>query len=94
VSEAATGAEALRLARLQPDLILLDLRLPDVDGFEVCRRLKQDPATKGIAVVYRTAYMDERTRATREGTCADEIIVDDGDSATLLRAIARLLAKT
>ena len=93
VSEAATGAEALRLARLQPDLILLDIRLPDLNGFEVCRQLRQDPATKRIAVVYKTAYMDERTRATREGMCADEIVVDEGDATALLETIGRLLSK-
>ena len=45
VEEAATGAEALRLAAARPDLIILDVKLPDIDGFEVCRRIKSDPAT-------------------------------------------------
>ena len=40
VLEAGTGAEALRLARERPDLVLLDVNLPDMDGFEVCRRLR------------------------------------------------------
>src|SRR6202030_76029 len=41
----ATGAEALRRATEQPDVILLDVHLPDIDGYEVCRRLKADPVT-------------------------------------------------
>ena len=44
VTEATTGGEGLCLAReLRPDLILLDVVLPDLDGFEVCRRVKADP---------------------------------------------------
>jgi PAS domain S-box-containing protein len=52
VTEATTGAEALRLAReLQPELVLLDVGLPDLDGREVCRRLKADAATAALFVV-------------------------------------------
>ena len=45
IREGATGAEALRLAAEKPALIILDVKLPDVSGFEVCRRIKADPAT-------------------------------------------------
>jgi CheY-like chemotaxis protein len=45
VREAATGAAGLQRASEGPDLIVLDVDLPDLDGYEVCRRLKQDPAT-------------------------------------------------
>ena len=55
VLEAATGAEALRLAREEPVLITLDINLPDMDGFEVCRRLKSDPATREIPVLHLSA---------------------------------------
>jgi signal transduction histidine kinase/CheY-like chemotaxis protein/HPt (histidine-containing phosphotransfer) domain-containing protein len=53
----ATGGEqALRVCREQvPDLVLLDVEMPDVDGHEVCRRLKADPATRDIAVIFVTA---------------------------------------
>jgi len=52
VTEATTGAEALRLARAtQPQLVLLDVGLPDLDGREVCRRLKADAATAALFVV-------------------------------------------
>ena len=51
VATAATGAEALRRAAEQPDVILLDVLLPDVSGFEVCRRLKSDPLTATIPIL-------------------------------------------
>jgi DNA-binding response OmpR family regulator len=51
----ATGRDALRLARLHPDAIVLDLVLPDIDGYEVLRRLKADPLTESIPVILKTA---------------------------------------
>jgi diguanylate cyclase (GGDEF)-like protein len=62
---ATTGAEALRIAADQlPDLILLDVLLPDIDGYEVCSRLKEDPKTKSIPVIFVTA-MDQEEDETR-----------------------------
>jgi CheY-like chemotaxis protein len=56
ISEAATGEEALRLARAErPDLICLDLAMPDIEGTEVLRRLRADPGTRDIPVVIVTA---------------------------------------
>ena len=56
VSQAANGQEALRLAaELNPDLILLDVTLPDIDGFQVCQRVKTDPALSGSHVVFLSA---------------------------------------
>jgi signal transduction histidine kinase/CheY-like chemotaxis protein len=56
VQEAETGAEGLRLARSShPDVVLLDLRLPDIDGFDVMDRLRADPVTADIPVVVCTS---------------------------------------
>jgi signal transduction histidine kinase len=55
VIEADTGGRALEIAAERPDLILLDVKLPDIDGFEVCRRLKSDPATGVIPVLHLSA---------------------------------------
>ncbi|MEM7051608.1 MAG: SpoIIE family protein phosphatase [Acidobacteriota bacterium] len=56
VIEAADGAAALSLAReLQPDLVLLDIMMPGVDGYEVCRSLKAAPATRHTPVIFLTA---------------------------------------
>ena len=52
VREAATGAEALRLAAEKFDLIILDVQLPDLGGFEVCSRLKADPTTSTVPVLH------------------------------------------
>ncbi|HEU0032333.1 MAG TPA: response regulator [Kofleriaceae bacterium] len=58
VVEAKTGREAIELANerdTKPDLIVLDIKLPDLSGFEVCRRLKTDPATRDIKILHTSA---------------------------------------
>lgn len=67
---ATSGGEALRIAqRVSPDLVLLDVLMPDMDGFEVCRRLKADPATHNTPVVFVTARGDveDETRGLEVG---------------------------
>lgn len=56
VREASSGAQCLKLARSepQPDLILLDVVMPDLDGYEVCKALKSDPATAEIPIIFVT----------------------------------------
>lgn len=57
VHEAVTGPDGLRLAaELQPDLIVLDIQLPGMDGLSVARSLKADPATKAMPILALTAY--------------------------------------
>jgi signal transduction histidine kinase len=56
VDEAATGEEALSMVRdRRPDLVLLDINLPDIDGFEICRRIKSDPDTSRLPVIFLSA---------------------------------------
>src|SRR6188508_1838177 len=59
VVEASTGQEALELARSGPDLIVLDVNLPDIDGFQVCRMLRADPATSRTPVIHLSATFVE-----------------------------------
>jgi len=62
--EAVSGAECLRIALEQPvDVILLDLMMPDMDGFAVCRALKEDPTTAEIPIIMITARDDLDARA-------------------------------
>jgi PAS domain S-box-containing protein len=71
--EAATGQEALRLAADKPDVIILDVGLPDIDGFEVCRRIKAHPATAAIPVLHvsgRFVRPEDRTHGLEEGADA------------------------
>lgn len=66
VVEAQTGMDALRLAtNLQPALVLLDVHLPDMNGFEVCRRLKQTPNTAHLLVLHISASFVEVRDKTR-----------------------------
>jgi diguanylate cyclase (GGDEF)-like protein len=58
VSSAYGATTGLAAAKLSPDLILLDLDMPDIDGFEICRRLKADEATASIPVIFLTADRD------------------------------------
>jgi diguanylate cyclase (GGDEF)-like protein len=61
---ATSGEQALALcARQQPDLVLLDVVMPGMDGHEVCRRLKADPATRDIPLIFVTAHSDETAEA-------------------------------
>ena len=55
---ATSGAQALEVATQQPDLILLDIMMPEMDGYEVCRRLKSAPAISGIPVIFVTGMDD------------------------------------
>jgi CheY-like chemotaxis protein len=94
VRETATGRDALRLARLFPDLILLDIALQDMDGFEVCRRLKSDSVTSGIPVVHKTAvYRDAEHRRRGLDAGADEFLTEPIDPATLVETVQRLLTR-
>jgi len=55
VHEAATGEQALALMSHRPDLVLLDINLPDIDGFQVCKRIKENPDTAGTLVLHLSA---------------------------------------
>jgi len=72
VDEAATGLEAeARIRRRRPDVVVLDLRMPEMDGAELCRRLKADPRTSDIPIVLLTGAEGEEAReAQRAGAAA------------------------
>ncbi len=70
---AMDGAAGVRLARdEQPDLVLMDLDLPGIDGLEATRRLRADAATRGIPVIALSAHvLPEQQAAAREAGCDD-----------------------
>lgn len=75
VSTAANGVEALAIVRAtQPDLVLMDVRMPELDGFEACRALKQDATTRLIPVILVTALMDVEDRIHGIEAGADDFI--------------------
>ncbi|MFL5358548.1 response regulator [Archangium sp.] len=93
VLEGGTGAEALRLAaEARPDLAILDVKLPDLNGIEVCRRLKADPRTAGIAVLHLSAnYVRTENKVEGLESGADGYLTQPVDSAELLATVRSLL---
>ncbi len=92
VVEAGTGLEALEQARRLPDLIVLDIHLPDIDGYEVCRRLRSDPATKSIPVLHLTAtYLESEDRAISLDEGADAFLKEPVAPRELLATVRALL---
>ena len=63
ILEARNGRDALEKAERQPDLILLDIMMPEMDGFETCRCLKDREKTKGIPVIFLSALEDPKVKA-------------------------------
>jgi two-component system, OmpR family, alkaline phosphatase synthesis response regulator PhoP len=90
--EAANGIEALaKVAEGTPDLVILDVMMPKMSGFEVCQRLKRDPKTRGIPVLMVTALdeMGDHERAVDSGT--DEFLTKPVDRAELVDRVNSLL---
>ena len=76
VAKSRDGADALRQVKnSSPDLVLLDLMLPEMSGLEVCRRLRQDPATSALPIVMLTAKGEEVDRILGLELGADDYIV-------------------
>ncbi|MBI2218354.1 MAG: PAS domain S-box protein [Candidatus Rokubacteria bacterium] len=92
VIEAATGLEALVHAASQPDLIILDIHLPDIDGFEVCRRLRASPATASIPILYLSAaHRASRDRVRGLELGADAYLTQPAEPDELLATVGALL---
>lgn len=92
VQRAHDGLEALQMvAREQPDLVLMDVLMPALDGFETCRRLKSDPATYLVPVVLVTALTDARDRIRGLEVGADDFLSKPVNEAELRARVWSLL---
>lgn len=75
VLRAGNGQRAIELARTgDPDLLLIDVMMPDVDGFQVCRTLRSDPATTNLPILLYSAVVGEEVRARARAAGADEFL--------------------
>ncbi len=91
---AASGQEGLRVAReSHPELILLDLMLPDISGIEVCRALKKDPETHAIRLVMVTAKGDEIDRVVGFELGADDYVAKPFSMRELLLRVQAVLRR-
>jgi CheY-like chemotaxis protein len=92
VLEASSGAGALLEVQKRPDLVVLDVQLPDIDGFEVCRRIKSDPILQAIPVLHLSAKyvrQSDRTHGLESG--ADGYLVLPVEQPELLSTVRNLL---
>ncbi len=94
VTTAEDGAEALKKARTQsPDLIVLDVMLPEMDGFEICKALRLDPATRRMPILMLTAKAGEIDRVLGLELGADDYLTKPYSPRELLLRIKKILAR-
>ncbi|HXE56537.1 MAG TPA: response regulator, partial [Gemmatimonadales bacterium] len=92
IREAVNGREALEAARQLPDLVVLDINMPGMNGWEVCRRLKSDPLTQAIPVLHLSATFrgpEHRTRSLLGG--GDAFLTHPVEPSELLATVTALL---
>lgn len=94
VLQAPTGREALDLLEEHDtDVVLLDLRLPDIDGWEVLRRMRAEVRTADIPVVVVSAYAGDDARSTAAGLGCMDVFHKPFQSARLVETIDRLVSR-
>jgi len=95
VVEALDGAEALVLARrIKPDLVLLDVHMPKLNGLEVCRQLRLEPDLARIPIVMLTAAGQDGDRARGREAGADEYLTKPFSPLALLALVEALVPET
>lgn len=95
VKAATNGERALQIARKEPppDLVILDVMMPGMDGHEVCRRLKNNPPTAAIPVIFVTGVLDDSERERGLSLGALAYLEKPIDSEGLLERVAELLQR-
>ena len=95
VGIAQTAHAAFDLVKeVHPDVLLIDLRLPDMDGLSLARLIKDDPNTKDIPIVAMTAYRDTWTREAVMAAGCDAYIAKPVDTRTLAKQLASTISKS
>lgn len=91
---AESGQQGIVMARQeQPDMILLDVMMPDIDGFKVCQYLKENEDTKAIPVMFLTARGSEGDQETGRKAGADGFMTKPFQTIDVLKQIEKLLVK-
>jgi len=94
VQGATTGLAALEaIASETPDLILLDIMLPELDGFEVCKQVKKNPQTRHIPIIFLSAKKTPEDLARSKEVGGDQYITKPFKSARVMEAIEKLLER-
>ncbi|HUQ49172.1 MAG TPA: ATP-binding protein [Terriglobales bacterium] len=92
VIEGKTGREALELAVTQPDLIILDVRLPDIIGYEVSKRIKSNPATSAIPIIQLSAsFISNESKVQALDSGADQYLTQPVEAPVLVASVKALL---
>jgi two-component system NtrC family sensor kinase len=83
VEECSTGMQALDVVRRLPDVVILDIKLPDISGYDVCRSIKSDPVTRSVPILLTSAMLDPQNalasmaRASAEGYLTHPFVPSD-----------------
>ena len=94
VLTASNGLEGLRKARNDaPDLIIMDVMLPGMDGFEVCHQLRAEPATAHLPVLMLSAKAQEIDKKTGLKWGADDYLAKPADPSEIVSRVGKLLAR-
>jgi two-component system alkaline phosphatase synthesis response regulator PhoP len=94
VLTAPNGLTGIRKVREEkPDLLILDVMLPGMDGFEICHRLRSDPATASLPILMLSAKAQEIDRNTGAKVGADEYLAKPADPSEIVSRVASLLTK-
>jgi DNA-binding response OmpR family regulator len=95
VAGVTSGEEAFaEVARRCPDLVLLDQMLPDLDGMEICRRLRAEPRTKRVPIIFLTARAGEEARVKGLAAGADDYVVKPFSMQEVVLRVRGLLRRS